>query len=233
MKRFAVILTHNRRELLAQTVEAIGPQVDHVIVIDNGTNPPVRMSEILPDVRRDWTTQLVYDERPVNLARLWQRGLTIARSMSVAGISPSTRLVPVAFLCDDAPPPPLWFQTVTEAMQRTGAAAGASAPDPFGWQGEPDFKTTPDGNVTRRMPGWAFILNAAVPALNFDERFVWWWNDTDMDWQARANGGMVLTGWPAVPNVHPNDFTASKPELGAQVGRDRLAFQEKWGGCPW
>lgn len=239
MHRFAVILTHNRPALLAETVAAIGPQVDMVVVIDNASDPAVRLDALPAGDRKAVVLRVL--TQPPNLSELWRAGmarclpdwseanrLKAIREPVVADVLPPFW---VAFLCDDAPPPPGWFDVVVEAMVSTGAVAGATSPWPFG--GPPRIKTTPDRDLMGRMPGWAFILDGRSPVLP-DERFQWWWGDTDIDWQARQHGGMVLVGTHTVPNREPDHWTAVKPELGARCGLDRLAFEEKWvQPAPW
>lgn len=220
MMRYAVILTHNRPELLGQTVMAIKGQVDCVIIIDNASWPPVDLSSSWADDA--YVTALHIPDQPPNLSELWCRGLDYATH--------SGEVCRVAFLCDDAPPPPDWFDAVTGAMAETGAAVGAS--HHAGFAGPPILKTAPDSDLWNRMPGWAWIL-APESGVRPDPTFRWWWGDTDVDWQARGAGGMVMIGTHPVPNIRPNDFTASRPELGVQCGRDGEAFATKWGSRPW
>lgn len=238
MDTFAVILTHNRPDLLRQTVAAIGPQVDMVIVVDNASDPPVPLVQLdqedddhlgLGEAGRGRIAVVQVPDQPPNLSKLWDHGLSLAEFVrsGYLGVKP----LRVAFLCDDAPPPVGWFAAVTAAMAETGAAIGCSHPD--AGRGAHRVKTAPDRDLGGRMPGWAFVLDPAS-GVRPDSRFQWWWGDTDLDWQARAAGGMVMVyGWP-VPNALPNDFTASKPELAARCGLDRLEFEAKWGqAAPW
>src|SRR5262245_59208494 len=130
-------------------------------------------------------------------------------------------------LCDDADVPPDWVRPLVTAMRERGAAAACTRPIP-------DYllKTQPDNDIWRRMPGHAFTLRGEV-GLRADERLRWWWCDTDLDWKARAAGGMLVVPGPEVENTRPNDFTVNKPELGEQAGRDGQTFQEIWGWRPW
>ena len=220
MNRFAVILTHNRPELLAECVAAIGPQVDVTIVIDNASDPPVDAAT-LPDVEL-----IPVAEQPPNLARMWNLGIDAAILMALED-EPNLY---IAFLCDDAIAPPGWFTAVTEAIAATGAAAGCS--NPWGNQHPPQLKTAPDSDLMGRMAGWAFILDGNKN-LRADESMRWWWCDSDLDWQARAAGGMVMVGGHPVPNRMPNDFTCNVPGLGEQAGRDGETFATKHGSRPW
>ena len=213
-----MIITHNRPALLRQCVAAIQPQVDTVIVIDNASQPPAAsLAQYGVIMMRDWT-------QPPNIAQMWNRGIDAVRTICGCAF--------VAFLCDDAIVPPHWFDAVTDGMAETGAVAGCSNPFPDSHHA-PVLKTQPDGDLWGRMPGWAFVLDVSS-GIRADESMHWWWCDTDIDWQARAKGGMVMiSGAFAVPNALPNDFTGSRPELGARTGVDGEAFAAKWGSRPW
>lgn len=231
MIKTAVILTHNRPELLDRCVAAISPQVDAVLIIDNASDPPVHETAL--DGLPGFPYVFRVAEQPPNIPRMWKLG--IGWSETIAGWDDDGNRVPVhcAFLCDDAIVPPGWFDAVSEAMQRTGAAAGCS--DPFGRLGGEDrLKTEQDSDISGRMIGWAFILDLAANIFP-DESMAWWWCDTDIDWQARAAGGFVMTGGPEliVPNERPGEFTGTVPGLMQQSGDDGVTFAAKWRGRPW
>ncbi len=233
MHRFAVILAHNRPELLHETWQAIGPQVDMVIIIDNASDPPVNYQEFHS---LEWFTDVMtIPDQPPNLSKLWALGIDHAMLLLVphlaAGWQQQAEPPFIAVLCDDAPPPPGWFEAVTQAMIATGAPVGCSAPEPFGWGGPPRVKTAPDSDLTGRLCGWAWILDPISP-VRPDPRFEWWWGDSSVDWDARAAGGMVMIGSHPVPNHRPNDFTA-RADLMAQSGKDGERFAEKYGSRPW
>ncbi len=218
-----MILTHDRPELLLNCVASIGSQVDRVIVIDNASEPPVTLYG-LTRARGSYSVSLVrVEDQPPNLSVLWNIGIDLVNQHQG---SPHQ----IAFLCDDTAIPPGWFEAVTEAMAATGAAAGSSSP--WGGAHTPILKQHPDSDITYRMPGWAFILDASK-GLRADERLHWWWCDTDMDWKARKAGGMVLISGYPVHNIHPNDYTNRNPELAEQAGRDGETFQQIWGWRPW
>lgn len=220
MNRFAIILAHNRPELLLQVVAAIGPQVEMVIVIDNASDPPIQL-----EAGQQWRNVVVpVPDQPPNLARFWNLGITLALEMSTPGEQPY-----IAVLCDDAVVPAGWFAAVTEAMANTGAVVGCGSGAPLG---HATLKTAPDSDLMGRMTGHAWILDPVSP-VRPDESMMLWWCDTDIDWQARAAGGMVSVGGYPVPNILPNGFMATHPELVPQTGQDGLAFAAKHGGKPW
>ncbi len=219
MNRLAVILTHNRPELLVECVTAINGQVDLTLVSDNASSPPVDPSTLPGAV----SVRYVPDQPP-NLAKLWNLGLDVAANL----VDEDPWFV--AVLCDDAIVPAGWVDAVTAAMVDTGAAAGCS--NPFGHDHPPRVKTEPDSDLMGRMPGWAFILNG-TKGLRADETMHWWWFDTDLDWQARHAGGLVMIGGCLVPNARPNDFTVHMPGLAEQAGLDGETFAQKWNRRPW
>lgn len=217
---FAIILTHNRPELLAECVAAIAPQVGLVLVIDNASDPPAEMAPW------DHHTRIVYDdEQPPNLGRLWNVGFDYIESACVDADEWD-----VAVLCDDADVPPDWFRTVADGMREHGAAIGCT--HQINPTSAPILKTEPDSDIINRMPGWAWVC-AGEKQLRAHEGLKWWWVDTDMDWRARAAGGMVVLPGPVVVNKKPNDFTGSVPGLGEQAGRDGELFAEIHGWRPW
>lgn len=217
MTNAAIILTHNRPELLRECVLAIAPQVEHVVVIDNASDPPV--SQILGgDV-----TLIAVPDQPPNLSRLWNIGIDVVSERNARY---------VAFLCDDALVPDGWFAAVTTAMTQTGAAAGCSSPHPAKFS--PRVKVAPDRDIVGRMPGWAFVLDAQK-GIRADERLHWWWCDTALDWLARDKGGMVMISDHAVPNRRPNEFLQIVPGLHARAGEDGQVFKQFYNGgvLPW
>lgn len=211
----AIILTHNRPELLAQCIAAIKPQVDQVIVIDNASDPPA--------VVERGVTLVQIPDQPPNLARFWNIGIAMAVQFGADHI---------AVLCDDAIVPGGWYAAVVEAMATTGAAVGCS--DPFGYlpAGHSRVKTEPDSAIMERMPGHAWVLDPAS-GVRGDETMLLWYCDTDADWQARKAGGMVMIGGYPVPNVMPSGFMITHPELIDQTGQDGLTFAAKHGWRPW
>jgi hypothetical protein len=229
MHRYAVILTHNRPELLRETWAAIGPQVDMVLIMDNASEPPVNFEQFHGD---PWLTMvLTVPDQPPNLSALWNKGIEIMMRQHVLQVDEAAPPARVAVLCDDAPPPPGWFDAVGAAMASTGAALGCSAAEPFGWRGEPVLKVERDSDLAKRLTGWAWVIDPVSP-VRADERFEWWWGDTDLDWQARAAGGMVIIGDHEVPNRRPNEFSG-RPGQAAQIAADSQRFVDKYGWRPW
>jgi hypothetical protein len=168
-------------------------------------------------------------DQPPNLSRFWNTGLDWVETWVSTNI-PATPEWDVAILCDDVIVPEGWFETVASCMRAHGATAAST----HQWYpiSAPIMKRNPDQDLTNRMCGWAFVL-AGESGLRADEDLKWWFCDTDLDWQARTKGGMVVCPGPVAKNIHPNDWTARVPGLAEQSGQDGVTFARKHGGRPW
>jgi hypothetical protein len=114
--RYAVVLTHNRPSLLSSCVDAIAPQVDVMIVVDNASDPPAQ-----PTWNADGVLIIYVPDQPPNLGRMWNEQLDRITELRVDD-SPWD----VALICDDVVVPDGWFDRTADAM-RTHSAAAASA----------------------------------------------------------------------------------------------------------
>ena len=224
MSDYAVILTHNRHELLRSAVAGIAPQVDRVAVVDNASYPPVTFESIGGHQVHSIITS---DEQPPNLAFLMNEGFDWAEQQ--AKELGETEWF-VALLCDDVLVPAGWFAAVKTALQQTGTVMG-STHQSFPVT-QPIVKTQPDADIVGRLQGSAFVVRGEV-GLRADEEMHWWWQDTDLDWQARLRGGSVIAPGPTAVNLRPNDFTNARPELARRAGVDGEVFARKWGTRPW
>jgi glycosyltransferase involved in cell wall biosynthesis len=224
--RYAVIATRDRPDELAAVVEALHAQDVTVVVVDNGSDPPAsppidHTREPLPNA----PTVIVDYEQPPNLSRLWNVALDeVADQATRRGLTAWD----VAVVNDDAVIPEGWFNACATTMRSYGAAAACS--DPHGRITAPLVKTRPDRDVFTRMCGWAFMLRGEL-GQRFDETMRWWWSETSVDFEARANGGMVVVPGYPVGNLHANSTTTGV--LAEQAGRDRATFEAKWGFVPW
>lgn len=234
-RRYAIIPTHNRHELLTQLVIALTPQVNRILVIDNASDP--RVSEANLRAARDATAD-AWDfgrgrfaacvvardeEQPPNLSRLWQAGLA-----QVAAWEPEATY-DVAILNDDAEIYPGWFDILADSMREQGAAAACTWPSS-------DVGLGTGGNLLRWLYGPAFIIRGELARkpgdpLWPDERLRWWGGDTLMDLRAQQSGGVLRVQGPLVVNRHANSSTVGA--LAEQAGRDRETFREITGRYGW
>jgi len=228
---YAIILTHNRPELLSRCVTAIAPQVDWVLIVDNATVPPVTGRDHSGEPWPANVRVINIPDQPPNLSRLWNTGLDWVTD--VAGVD---TVRDVAVLCDDAIVPDGWFRLVADGMRTHGAAAASThgiTPCAF-----PIVKTAPDSDIVNRMCPWAWVTAGETKTdqgetLRADERLMFWWGDTDWQWRCSTAGGVVLLPGPVVLNERPNDFLTTVPGLGEQAGRDTEMFVEIHGWRPW
>lgn len=212
MDRVAVIPTIDRPAELASCIEAISPQVDHIIVVAHVDAKYVKDHNV--EIR--W---LKYDMP--NLSYLWNIGILAARSWR------DDDQWRVAVLNDDAIAHYNWFEACEDAMEETGAALACSRADIYETVLQTRAVPVP---LNARLSGWAFLMRGELE-LAADERFGWWYGDDDLDWQARTLGGtVVIPGFP-VDNTKANSTTHGV--LAEQAGKDRAAFIEKWGVAPW
>lgn len=225
--RVAVCATHNRPAELARLLDAIAPQCDAVVVVDNASDPPVR---VLPLFGERMRVHVIRDEeQPPNLSRLWNVGLDAARDYVRGGDYIGHD---VAVLNDDAVPPPGWWDAVSGAMRLHGADAACS--DPFDtlspgavrvWHADAPM------SVTTRLAGWAMMLRGEWPGARFDERLRWWFSDDLLSLHARQAGGLVHVGGYPVLNTGANSST--RGALAEQAGRDRRTFVDITRRQPW
>lgn len=217
-RTYAIVPTHNRPELLRQTVESLSPQVTGlVMVVDNASSPPVTGLETFSNV---WVVP--EPMQPPNLGTIWNRQLDAIASIEAAAGSAEWD---VAILCDDSPVPPGWVQTVSEAMRQFGASAAST--HSYGEINEP-YVLRQLSNGADRMCPWAFML-PGERGLRADDSMHWWYVDTDLDWRARQDTGTLVTPGPVVANLKVGEYTVTRPELGEQAGRDAETFHRKWG----
>lgn len=202
--RAAVIPTTGRVDL-EDCIRAIGPQVNHIILISHnaGVTGNDRNLHVID-----------YKEQVPNISVMWNLGLRAAYAMGATH---------VAVLNDDAIVYPHWVRRIVLAMNKTGAVAGWSAGEHMGHllyqRAEPTM---------RRMTGYAFLLDSQATLLA-DEQFQWWYGDNDLEWRAREAGGVVQVGG-SIEHRHPNGTTVGI--LARIAEQDKIRFKKKWGVLP-
>lgn len=218
----AVIPTRDRHALLDDCIRSVAHQVDHIIVVDNESNPPILNSEL------PWNVSVVSAPMdPPNISVLWNIGLQLADAVALQNFA--TRW-DIAVLNSDVIVPDRWITILSGAMRSTTAVL--AYPDQHG--GKAQILHTKPGpiDLRQRITGFAYML-VGEAGLRLDETMAWWFSDDDLDWTARERGGALLV--PGIPVEHrePNVSTNARPELYEQTGRDRQTFMNKWGRTPW
>lgn len=220
----AVIATHDRPEDLADCVAAIAPQVHHVIVIDNASEPPYPGCSDVSHVIHD-------REQPPNLSRLWNIG--IDWSDYRARENDTTRW-DTLILNDDFVAGPRFVERLQNALRADHAVV--ASPYAFGAGGPERVDVYEETGTLRsldtRMAGFAFMIRGES-GLRMDESLRWYFGDDDIAQQACASGGRVVVHGLTWEHRHPDVSTHTHPELAEQAHRDRAGFVTKWGFEPW
>lgn len=224
--RYAVIPTHDRPGDLQECIDAIGPQVDYVIVIDNASYPPadpVFTKSTLGLIVRDPT-------QPPNLSALWNIGIAMANHLEGTNLDDGVEVDDfwIAILNDDVIVPPGWMDQMVRELADMPASAACT--DPHSSSGGARLYEGPLTSVMERMVGWAFVLDGA-DGIMADERLKWWYGDTAIDVMARQKYGTVIVPGPAVLNRYANQSTTGL--LAEQAGKDRATFESIYGPVPW
>jgi GT2 family glycosyltransferase len=214
VKLWAVIPSKERRtELFALVARLLNDDVN-VVIVDTGYEPRLDFAET------DRVHIIRFVDR-LNISFWWNVGLGyVAASENFSGD------YVVAVLNDDVIVPPQFVQRLATAIGQYNVVA--AFPDVYGLNA--DYALTWPVRDGLRMSGFAFALSGKA-GIMADERFVWWYGDNDIEYQARQKGGAVLVGGLKIQHLYPNSTTTA--ELAQQAGRDRVAFVEKWGQPPW
>jgi hypothetical protein len=226
-----VIATHNRPDDLRDCVAAVAPQVHHVIVIDNASDPPVGGRHPWADVPTGIDCLITDHEQPPNLSRLWNMG--IDRSQGLAQVNGASRW-DTLILNDDFIAGPHFVERLQNALRADHAVV--ASPYAFGVGGPERVDVYQEIGTLRsldtRMAGFAFMIRGES-GLRLDESIRWWYGDDDLGQQACAAGGRVVVHGLTFEHRKPDQQTYADPRLVAQAGADRATFVAKWGFQPW
>ena len=224
--RAAVIPARDRHDMLDDCINSVIDQVDRIIILDNGSVPPIDPG---PWHGKVGVVSLPID--PPNISTLWNVGLQLAANSAQAA-HPTGEYVEwdVAVLNSDVIVPPGWIDALSTAMR--SAHATLAYPDQHGGTQQILHTKAEPIDLRQRITGYAYMLRGEM-GLRLDESMAWWYSDDDLDWRARISGGALLV--PGIPVEHraPNVSTHQRPELLEQTGRDRATFEAKWGRTPW
>jgi len=206
---YAVVASKDRPEMLATLRSQLAGQVTDMFVFDNGyTTPPPGVIEA-----HGWP-----------LHRMWNTGLDMAEKAAEG--SPFNVLV----INDD----------VEVGAGFCAQLAVGLRSDDDNWIAYPNWRgldlapgevvpTTTEKKSGQTMSGWAFMLRGEA-GLRLDERYQWWYADSDLERRVRAAGKhTVCVGGCHARHLDPLRSTVEDPERIAQVEADEKLFAERWG----
>lgn len=214
--RFVVIPTRDRPAWLVPLCRVMAEQADAVVVLDNGSTPPV--TQTLHEAELQGIHVIRDEEQPPHLSRFWNVLFDYCAELADA---PAWD---VAVLNDDVLVPFGWLDIAADALREHPTAVLAHTGTGRRVH-EPELRTVMDNELTTRMCPHAFVVRGEL-GLRADESMRWWYFDSDFDWQARLRGGILCVPGPLVSNALANQSTVGP--LREQADRDGLAFEAKW-----
>jgi GT2 family glycosyltransferase len=215
--RYAIIPTHNRPARLLALVASLGTQCDHIVVLDNASEPPVDV-EKLERAAGDALVQVFRDEeQPPNLARFWN---TMFDACAHAAKERDEDVYDVAVLNDDSVVPAGWYDACSTGLRGHDTAV-ISHTTPT----TPALLTELHNDPYNRMTPHAFVIRGEAD-MRADEAMLWWYFDSDLDQRARLAGGVLSVNGPRVANALAN--TTTRGVLAEQAEKDRATFEAKW-----
>jgi len=216
--RFLIFPTRNRLKWVGPLIEWMSPQCDAILILDNGSDPSIDTLMDSQPAPACPVHVIVDDEQPPNIARFFNLLFDLAEKLGGEAWD-------VAVVNDDTLIPAGWLEIVCTALRAHPTAVAAHTGGLL-----TTIKTqylmrelTNDG---QRMCPHAFVIRGEV-GLRADESLRWWYQDTDLDWQARQAGGVLSVPGPRASNGLAGEST--KGELLEQSKRDEATFIAKWG----
>ena len=229
--RYAIIATHNRPQRLLALAASLGRQCDHIVILDNASDPPVDAFKIQQAAGYANIEMIRDGEQPPHLSRFWNVMLDKIADLR-AEFRPDSSTWDVAILNDDSIVPAGWYDAcsrglrdiaITRDMRYAGGEIQVAHTEP----------TSPpllDRSHTHSQPGNRMCPHAFVArgeaGQRADESMRWWWFDSDWDLTARQNGGVLSVVGPRVINSLANSTT--RGALAEQAEKDGATFAAKW-----
>ncbi len=226
MKRFAVIVHHNRHEWCHNLIKQLTAQDTCVVVVDNNSEPPLNYP---PDHHLEIVMIFHFEPEPFNLSTLWNVGLDFAERIHIARGGGEWI---VGVFNDDVSLPSNFMEKAEEAILRHGVTV--AFPDHSGRGNDVVCKDRPGTtyDLGVRMAGFANVWYGP-DGFRCDEDFPVWYADDDAWMLARLLNGSVLMGGVTVDHLDANGNFSRNPEWQTQAAIDRGTFERKWGFAPW
>lgn len=186
------------RATLEAAIDSTGVPRERVVVV------ATREGVVVPDGCRS-----LLDLDEINIHRWWNVGIRVCTAHGaryVAVINDDVRLDA------DTLPTLLGAMTATRAALATPGSAG--------------HVTDPSPHLTRTLIGSCWLLDTET-GLRPDERYRWWYGDDDLDLRARRDHGGIATADCHFEHLHPNELTATTPELIALTELDAQRWADR------
>lgn len=210
----AVIPSRYEPDRLAALLDVVAPDVDQVLVMDTGHEPPFTSPHV--NVRVVPTTR-------GSIYHWWNEGWRLAAVQDP---------VNVAVLNDDIRLLPGTLPLLARALRETDGI-GAVYPDPRCRTDRValprDITLAIDRNPAgpRELTGYCFMFRGELPIPPFDEGYEWWYGDSQFDESVRL-AGYGVARVDGVPIDHKSDAEtndwARRPELKDAVERDGIRW---------
>lgn len=211
---YAVVASKGRPGMLGTLRAQLEGQVTDSFVFDNGYDD--EDAPALAILAHDWS-----------LHRMWNAGLDMAEKAAAGG--PHNVMI-----VNDDVEVPNEFCAQLEAGLRSHDDHWISYPNWRDLDLEPGqiVRTSSDGMAGQTMSGWAFMVRGEA-GLRFDERYQWWYGDSDLERQVKEAGKFVVcVGGCFARHLEPLRSTLEDPGRLAQAEADEKLFAEKWGMDP-
>jgi hypothetical protein len=223
--RYAVVPTHNRPERLAALVGSLAKQTDHIVVLDNASDPPVDWS-VLASAALPATVEVLRDpQQPPHLSRFWNVLFDHCAKLATQRGPDSNGYLrwDVAVFNDDAIIPSGWFDACSTVLRgHLDAVVAHTGTVPIHRH---ELVDAYPYSREKRMCPWAFVV-AGEEGLRADESMRWWFFDDDFNRQAIDAGGVIAVPGPLVINANAVESTTGV--LAEQAEQDRKTFEAKW-----
>ncbi len=207
-----VIPTRYEPQRVDALVRLVAPEVERVIVLDNGHEPALTFD--LPNVE-------VVDTRGDGLYRQWNRGRQLAGPVDVAILNDDIHILPGTL-------------RLLAAALRSQDDIGCVYPDRHtrlkrGLPIRIDLTVDRDPVGSREMTGYCFMFRGELDLPPFDEGYAWWYGDTQFDEDVRLAGyGVAQVN--GLPIEHVSDAEADgwqrRPELKVMAELDGQRWTE-------
>lgn len=215
--RFAIVPTHNRPARVLALVASLGKQCDHILVLDNASEPPVDVERLRVAAGRASLVRWYDAEQPPHLSRFWN--FLLDRVGEHVDAESYDRW-DIAILNDDSIVPAGWYDACSNGLREHPTAVIAHTTPT-----RPALLTELGNDPGNRMTPHAFVIRGES-GLRADEAMRWWYFDSDLDQRARQAGGVLSVPGPRVLNSLANSTT--RGVLAEQAEKDRAAFEAKW-----